>query len=127
MKNLFFMGGTGFMSILTLLFIISVAWTIYHFVLGTKPAHLHSEKTLQKLNYGKSIGLFALIVGILGQLVGLSAMFSAIAQVQKVEANLVFEGIRATMIVTIYGILIYLISLALWIISKNIIENKACQ
>lgn len=78
--------------------------------------------------YGKSIGLFSLIIGITGQMVGLSAMFSAIEEaIQKGEEVipvLVYGGIKVTMIVTIYGMLIFLFSLALWFIASIMVEKK---
>lgn len=81
--------------------------------------------------YGKSMGLFALVTGIVGQMNGLYAMFETIENTikdgEEVIPALVFEGIKVTMIVTIYGMLIYLFSLALWFIASLIIEKKFTQ
>jgi hypothetical protein len=77
------------------------------------------------------IGLFALITGLLGQMVGLYAMFDAIEQIaqkgEEIIPSLVFGGIRVTMIVTFYGILIYLFSLLLWFVASVMIEKKFKQ
>lgn len=128
MKNLFFEGGAGFMGALTILLIITTAWMVYHFVVALKSPQLDKKKALSKIERGKSIGLFALVTGIMGQLVGLTAMFSAIEAVvqrgEKVIPELVFGGIKVTMIVTIYGLLIFLFSLLLWFIASMIIEKK---
>jgi hypothetical protein len=74
------------------------------------------------------MGLFAMIVGISGQMVGFYAMFSAIEDaIEKgmdVNPVMVFGGIKVTMIVTVYGILIYLLSLLLWFVASIIIDKK---
>lgn len=128
MKKLFTMGGPGFMGVLTILLIIVSAWFIYHFIILYKSKHTNPEKLLRKIGYGKTIGLFTMIVGIIGQMVGLTAMFSAIEDAiksgEKIIPSLVFGGIKVTMICTIYGIMIYLISLVLWLIASLLIERK---
>ena len=128
MKDLFIMGGPFFMGLLTILLIITTAWIIYHFIDAYRSKQTYKVDFLRKLGYGKSMGLFALIVGILGQMIGFSGMFSVIEEVtktgEKIIPHLVFGAIKATMIVTIYGILIYLMSLILWFVASLIIEKK---
>lgn len=128
MKELFFMGGPFFMGLLTLLLIITTAWIIYHFIVAYNSKQTDKVGSLRKLGYGKLIGLFALITGILGQMIGFSAMFSAIQQLiasgKELKPEVVFGAIKVTMIVTIYGIIIYLFSLLLWFLTTLIIEKK---
>jgi hypothetical protein len=128
MKELFYMGGPKFMAILTLFLIITTAWFIYHFTVSYLAQKLNREKLLRLLGYGKLIGLFSLIIGITGQLVGLYGMFDAIESAlnngEEIIPELVFGGIRVTMIVTIYGLLIYLFSLLLWFVSTMLIEKR---
>ena len=127
-KQMFFEGGPFFMGILTILFIITTAWIIYHFVVayGTKEAS--RKKSLRMLGYGKSLGLFAMISGFLGQMVGLTAMFDAIGRTLaaggQVSPKMVYGGIKVTMIVPMYGILIYLFALLLWLVASSIIEKR---
>jgi hypothetical protein len=128
MKSLFYQGGPQFMSVLTILLIITTAWFIYHFMISYHSKKINQEKLLRLFAYGKSLGLLALITGILGQMVGFSAMFSAIEGAikngEEVVPALVYGGIRVTMICTIYGILIYLFSLVLWFIASVLVEKK---
>lgn len=128
MKNYFYMGGPQFMSALTILLIITTAWIIYHFVIGYNSKQPNQEKLLRKIGYGKSMGLFALVTGIFGQMIGLYNMFDVIEEVtlkgDEVKSALIFGGIKVTMICTFYGILIYLFSLLLWFIANLIIEKK---
>ena len=122
------MGGPTFMGILTLLLVITVVWIIYHSIIGYNSKPINQKKLLRKIEHGKSMGLFALIVGILGQMNGLYFMFAAIEDAvrrgEEIIPDLVFGGIKATMIVTIYGMLIYLLTLVLWFIARTIIERK---
>ena len=128
MKDLFFKGGSTYMAILTILLIITTAWIIYHFIIAYNSKQTNQEKSLRRIEYGKSMGLFTMIVGIVGQMTGLYTMFSVIEDVIKegleVQPVLIFEAIRATMIVTFYGIFIYLFSLVLWFVVTTMIEKK---
>src|SRR6056297_2967247 len=128
MKELFFMGGPAFMSVLTILLIITTAWFIYHFIRSYTSKKIDKENLLRMFGYGKSMGLFALITGIIGQMIGLYSMFSAIEDTvikgNEVIPELVFGGIRVTMIVTICGMLIFLFSLLLHFVASMLIEKK---
>ncbi len=129
MKDLFIKGGPFFMGLETILFIITTAWFIYHFVVFYSAKELNLPKALQRLGYGKILGLFTLMVGITGQMIGFIAMFDAIevgtANGQIIKPVMIYGAIKATMYVTIYGLLIYSISLLLWFVSSTIIEKKA--
>lgn len=122
------MGGPLFMSALTILLIIVTAWIIYHFIAASGSGKRNKKDILRKLGYGKTMGLFAFITGILGQLIGFTAMFLAIEEAvsrgEEIRTELVFEGIRVTMIVSIYGIFIYLFSLIVWFFATLIIEKR---
>lgn len=127
MKNLFLAGGLFFMGILTLLMIIMIVWIIYYFITGLNSQQINREKTLYRLEYGRSIGLFAMITGIFGQLIGLYYAFSAIEQAGDIAPVLVYGGIKVSMIPTLYGIFIYILSLLLWFVARMIIEKKSEQ
>lgn len=128
MKQIFFEGGPRFMGALTILLIITTAWFIYHFIISYNSKKINQEKLLRMFGYGKSMGLFAMITGITGQMMGLYNMFLAIEEAikggEEVIPALVFGGIRVTMICTFYGILIYLFSLILWFVATILIEKN---
>lgn len=128
MKDLFLMGGPEFMGFLTILLIITTAWFIYHFIISYNSKKINQEKLLRMFDYGKSMGLFSLITGITGQMIGFYGMFSSIKDVieKGIEVNsaLIFGAIRVTMIPTFYGIFIYLFSLVLWFVASIMIEKK---
>lgn len=128
LKQLFFEGGAHFMGMLTLLLIAMVAWTCYYFVVAFRTNESGQNDALRKMGYGKMIGLFALMVGLTGQMIGLTAMFDAIQQAaaagETIKTGLVAGGIKVTMFVTIYGIIIFSLSLLLRFLFTLLIDMK---
>lgn len=116
------------MWVLTILLIITIAWIIYHSILAYSSNQTDKADFLRKLGYGKSIGLFALVTGFLGQMFGFSTMFflleEGMAKSIDYAPSAIFEAIKSTVIVTIYGSLIYLLSLSLWFLASVLIEKK---
>jgi hypothetical protein len=121
----FIMGGYEFMSALTLEFIIATAWIIYQFVKGYISKQPNKEKILRKIAYGKSMGVFALATGFLGQMIGLIGMFDAIKGAPAdLDTRLIYDAIGVTMISATYGVLIFLFTMILWFVSSFMIERK---
>lgn len=124
MKYYFIAGGPFFMTILSLVFILMGVWIIFHLVRGLVLANVNKDGVLRMLGYGRSIGLIALILGILFQLINLFDMFNQIQEIGGVNTGLISGGIKISMIATIYGIIIYLASIILWFVSCMLIEIK---
>jgi len=116
------------MWVLTILLIMTIAWVIYHFIVVYSSKKADNAVFLRKLEYGKSMGLFAMVTGILGQMFGFSGFFMALKEGAVRSINytpeVIFGALKTTMIVTIYGSLIYLLSLLLWFVAKILIEKK---
>ena len=116
MKDWFVMGGAAFMSILTILLVIIVAVSVY-FVIGIANGKaLDKEGFRYQLKYVKSLGLFTMITGILGQLIGLFSAFVAIEGAGDVSPAMLAGGLKVSMITSLTGIVIYLISIAIWFV-----------
>ena len=111
MLNFFMEGGIGFMSVLTVLLvaIFFAAWKAPRWV--------------------KEIGIFALALSFLAFLFGLLQVFSALQQMaigresvsgifDLISPGVLFGGLKVNMIVLIYGIIIFLISLVVRIVLK---------
>ena len=125
LKDQFLAGGYEFMSLLTLELIIATAWIIYQFVKGYNSKQSNKETILRKIGYGKSMGIFALVTGFLGQMIGLTGMFEAIINATTVvEPHMIYGAIRVTMIAASYGVLIFLFTMILWFLASFIIERK---
>ena len=94
MIDLFFEGGLLFMSLLTVLFAAVVYATFQY------------RKSL------KLLGLLALSLGILGQLLGLFQMYDGIVSMGgEISQTMLAGGLRVSSITSIYGLLIYSVSL----------------
>lgn len=125
MKDLFYMGGPLFMGILTILFIAMLAWYVVTYLAYRSSGIPDEKQALIKISNGRSLGLFAMITGILGQLIGLYQAFSAIEGAGDVSPALVMGGLKVSMITTIYGIIIYLISLFIWFLLSVLIGRTS--
>jgi hypothetical protein len=109
MFELFYMGGPLFMGILTIILITTLVVAVLNGYKVLKGDY-ESDMAFRKIGYIKSLGLFGLVVGVLGQLIGLLGAFSAIEEAGNVSAAIVAGGLKISMITTIYGFVIYLIS-----------------
>lgn len=114
MKDLFVMGGSLFMGILTILLVIILATSIY-FGLSIVSGKAEEKKNFShRLTYLKSLGLFTMITGILGQLIGLTEAFKAIEAAMDISPAIMAGGLKVSMITTLYGIIINLLSILIW-------------
>lgn len=93
------MGGPLFMGILTVFFLLMIVAAVR--------------------NSGeKELGLLALAVGFLGQLIGLFGAFEGIEQMGGVSQAMLAGGLKVSSITSIYGLLIYIVSLLIQIVKK---------
>lgn len=118
MKELYYLGGPWFMSILTILLVIMSAWSVIIYISLLNKKKRSSERLLKLVDFNKSIGLFALMIGFLGQLIGMYGIFSDLQQVKDISIKIFFGGLKVAMISTIYGIIIYLLSIVFWFAIK---------
>lgn len=115
MFQLFSQGGPLFMGILTLI-LLSL---LIVFVMSIMKKG--DEKQLnQSIQWLKSIGTLGLVVGILGQLIGLYSAFSVIETGQEISPAILAGGLKISLITTLYGLLIYIIHLLCSMILKRI-------
>lgn len=128
MLELFYKGGPLFMGILTILLIVVVAVAIINGLSLVRGAIGNKEERLRKIGYTRSVGLFALIIGVLGQLIGLFSAFQAIELgAVQVSPTIIAAGFKVSMITTMYGIVIYVISLMLWLGLSMTVEKSLKQ
>lgn len=111
MIDLFMMGGPLFMGILSLI-LIGVIISVVRYLTA-------EEKTREKLDLIKSFGLLAMIMGVLGQLIGLFDALKFIEEAGQIAPGMLAGGIKVSMITTLYGLVIYVIALIIWITLKH--------
>jgi biopolymer transport protein ExbB/TolQ len=111
------------MGILTLILVTVVAVGIINGLPVLKGNCLSQEICYRKISYIKSVGLFALIFGILGQMIGLYSAFAAIEQMGGVSPAMLAGGLKVSSITTIYGLVIYVIALLIWFLFSLRLEK----
>lgn len=114
MKEWFVMGGSLFMSILTILLVIIVAVSVYFAISIANGKASEKEGFRYQLRYIKSLGLFTMITGILGQMIGLFSAFIAIEGAGDISPAMIAGGLKVSMISSLTGVVICLISIAIW-------------
>ena len=102
------------MGILTILLFIVIVLSVYFFYLIIRKEYKSLDLTIKKLKFIKTTGIFALVTGILGQLIGLYSAFTYIEAAREISPAVLTGGLRISMITTIYGMIIFLISYLLW-------------
>jgi hypothetical protein len=125
MLELFYMGGPLFMGILTLILITMIAVSFINGlpVLRGKPGD--PDAAARRIGYTRSVGLFALITGLLGQLIGLFSAFQAIElKMVEVSPTLLAAGFKVSMITTLYGLIIYALSYVIWFGLSMVLERR---
>ena len=116
LDNLFHQGGPLFMGILTILLLILLATAVIFAIYIFNGKAQDSKGFRHRLTYLKSMGLFTMITGILGQLIGLLLAFGAIERAEDVSPQMIYGGLKISFYTTVYGILIYLFSILIWFI-----------
>ena len=125
MKDLFYMGGPLFMGILTTLLVIIIALIVYFSISIASGKAASNNNFRHQLTYLRSVGLFTMITGILGQLIGLMSAFKAIEAAQDISPAIMAGGLKVSLITTHYGIFIYLFSILIWFLLDLWYHKKA--
>ncbi len=99
MLDYFMMGGPLFMGILTLILLLMIYAAVRNGCV-------------------KELGLLALAVGFMGQLLGLFGAFEGIEQMGGVSQAMLAGGLKVSSITSIYGLLIYIVGLLIQIVKK---------
>mgnify|MGYP000288724153 CR=1 FL=1 len=124
MESLNYVRGQVFMSILTLVLIIIIAWAIYFLIKYAKKRKELPDNIRESVGYLKSFGLLAIIIGLLDQLIVLYLIISAIEEAGDITVGIVLNALKASMTPMIYGICIFLFSLLTWLIFDLIFKSK---
>ena len=119
LAKLFMTGGPLFM------FIISVfggLMTVYA-VKGVIVVFVKKNYEKARVNYILFFGSLALILGILGQAIGLFNAFSVIQEVGDISPSLIAGGLKVSMITPLYGAFWFIISLPVWFVLREKIKR----
>ncbi len=107
MIDLFLMGGPLFMGMITLILLAGAAVAVKSLMSILNGGDVESIR--KTIDYVRSIGLLALVMGILGQMIGLFSAFQAIEEMGSVSPALLAGGLKVSAITTIYGMICFVL------------------
>ena len=114
MKVFFIEGGIVFMGILTLLFLLIIGLSVLAGISVFRVANGGPGKAEKLLDHIKSVALFTLVFAVFSQILGLVDVFDYLANKDaSVASSILARGIKLTFHPTLYGLIIYLVSLAI--------------
>lgn len=114
-----FEGGPLFM---TLIYLMWVAVIVLGFIFWRK-RNSSGKLTLTRLNEAVLfIGSLGLLVGILGQVLGIFEALSYLSVNVDVSARLIAAGLRVSFIAPLYGFGLFILSGILWFVFRNILK-----
>ena len=112
MVRFFIEGNLKIMGTLSLLFLVILTLSVIAGTLAIKSTASNADKIKKLSGYIKSVALFTLVFGIFGQILGLVDIFDYLASKDSQLAPAILaKGIKITCWSTIYGIMIYLVSI----------------
>lgn len=115
-------GGVLFMGMLSIVLLVILALAVKSIIFDTKNEE-HGFRN--QIGYIKSLGLFAVVLGMLGQFIGLFTAFEYIAATGSVSPAILAGGFKVSSITSIYGIIIFLIAYLLWFGISSLKDKKA--
>ena len=108
------------MGMLSIVLLVVLVIAVYAVI--SKDGH-KPELFSKQLTYIKSLGLFALVLGMLGQFLGLFQAFQIIGSGMDLSPAIIANGVKISLITTIYGAVIFLVSYLLWF-ALNTVKSK---
>jgi len=112
MVRYFFEGGKWFMGTLSILFLVILSLSVIAGTLAIKSTSGYAYKITNFIGYIRSVALFALVFGVFSQILGLVDIFDYLANKNsEIAPAILAKGIKITCWTTIYGIIIYMVSI----------------
>ncbi len=113
------------MGILTTILFLMLAIAIVNLIIIIRKDYKDLAETRRRLKYIKSLGLFAFVAGCMGQLLGLYQGLGVIEEAGgSISPGLLAGGLKISLITPLYGMLIFLVSYALWLILDFMVSRS---
>ena len=69
------------------------------------------------------IGSFAFLLGLFGQILGLYQVLACVYDAGDMSPSLIAGGIKVTLLTSIYGFVLFLISGIIWFVFRNLLKE----
>ncbi|NQU52224.1 MAG: MotA/TolQ/ExbB proton channel family protein [Bacteroidetes bacterium] len=116
----FKMGGIQFMTFISILGI----GMLFYSVKSVINVFVKKDFNGSGVNYIVMFGSLAFIVGVLAQAIGLFGAFEAIQEAGDISPGLMAAGFRVSMIAPLYGVLIFIISIPIWVVVREKLKRE---
>ncbi|MFY0593981.1 MotA/TolQ/ExbB proton channel family protein [Roseivirga sp.] len=113
-------GGPFIMIPLLLIFAVCLLLSVRSFI-QVKKGKEYSDKSIKLLN---SLGLFALVYGIFGQLLGLVEVLDQFSSDIEASVNQLAMGLKFTILSTVLGCFIFLVNKGVSVVLTSLQPNK---
>jgi len=112
------------MGMLSIVLLVILAFAVIYVVrLKSGNSNSNDQRTNQ-IGMIKALGLFAFVLGMLGQFLGLFQAFDIISSGMEISPAIMAQGVKVSMVTSIYGMIIFLVSYLLWFVLKSLAERK---
>ena len=125
MFRYFIEGGPLFMGILTIVLLVILVIAVINGAPLLSNKSSSNDQRINRLGFMKSLGLFAFVLGMLGQFLGLFQAFDIISSGMEISPAIMAQGVKVSMVTSIYGMIIFLIAYLLWFILKSLAARKS--
>ena len=106
------------MGMLSIVFLVILVMAVVNGVPLLVDKIIVKDQQINRLGFIKSLGLFAFVLGMLGQFLGLFQAFDIISSGMEISPAIMAQGVKVSMVTSIYGMIIFLVSYLLWFILK---------
>ena len=124
MFRYFIEGGPLFMGMLTIVFLVILVIAVVNGAPLFSNKSAVNDQQIKRLGLLKSLGLFAFVLGMLGQFLGLFQAFDIISSGMEISPAMMAQGVKVSMVTSIYGMIIFLVSYLLWFVLKSVAARK---
>lgn len=113
MLHLFYEGGWLFMSMIS---IVAIVMLYFSFKCTAAAFSSVPQKKIpaNNLYYIRFFGMLALVIGVLGQIIGLYEAMKHIAAQGGISQEILAGGFRVSSITTLYGLIIFILAHLIW-------------
>jgi len=124
MLKYFIEGGSLFMGMLSIVLLIIIVLTVVNGRAILSGKIKDNYESGGSITYIKSLGLFGLVLGMLGQFIGMFQAFKIIGSGMEISPAILAGGLKVSSITSIYGMIIFLVSYLLWFMLRTLIARK---
>ena len=119
-------GGPGFTFPMTLIFLVNMTLAIRAFIFMGNGKFDSDASAIKAVNTIKHLGVIALTIGILGQIIGLYGAFQIIeANQADISPKVLAGGIKISSVTTILGLVYFILSYVAWMLLRSKLQAAA--